>query len=140
MELESTTLAASHLAMAMTEMSEGKTVASMWHGLMAVGFAWDNHVVLRPLYLFAVVFLALECRALGSIGYAFKAFDRVDIAVPLLSFHYGLMSFDAADEPSASRTVHGVMALTYAMSLPGKKSELEGENDVRGHIEHDRYA
>jgi len=139
--MESTALATSHLAMAMTEMSEGKTVASLWHGLMAVGFAWENKILLRPLYLFAVVFLALECRALGSIGYAFKAFDRVDIAVPLLGFHYGLMSFDAADEPTMSRTAHGVMALTYAMSLPGKKSELEGENeDVRQHNEHDRNA
>lgn len=66
-------------------------------------------------YSIAAIALALEGRPIGTVGFVAKALGRYDLANPLLAFHYGLMSFDAADEPVASRIAHGALAINYAM-------------------------
>jgi len=66
-------------------------------------------------YSIAAVEMAMEGRLIGTAGFVAKALKLYDLANPLLAFHYGLMSFDAADEPAASRIASGALSVTYAL-------------------------
>lgn len=70
------------------------------------------------------VALGFESRFLGTLGYLSIAAGWKQLAAALLSFHYGLMSFDAQDENVVSAASYAGLTTAYCIeNFPQEKHE-----------------
>ena len=104
-----------HSLAAVSAAAEGNIARSAVSAVLAISSGTCEPDITYAGYSIAAVALALEGRLLGAAGYAAEALKLYDLATPLLAFHFGLMSFDAADEPAASRIASGALSLSYAL-------------------------
>ena len=95
--------------------AEGKAMHAFESSMLAIGVTTCNQTWAYVAYSIAAVLLAYESRFLGTLGYVLKATGTYELANPVLALHYGLMSFDAEDEPFASRLANGGLAMSYAL-------------------------
>lgn len=100
---------------AVSAASEGNMARAAVDAVLAITSGTCEPRITYAGYSIAAVALAMEGRFLGTAGFVAKALKMYDLANPLLAFHFGLMSFDAADEPAASRIASGALSVAYAL-------------------------
>lgn len=100
---------------AVSAAAEGNMARAAVDAVLAIASGTCEPNITYVGYSIAAVALAMEGRLIGTAGFVAKALKLYDLANPLLALHYGLMSFDAADEPAASRIASGALSLNYAL-------------------------
>ena len=100
---------------AVSAAAEGNMARAAVDAVLAIASGTCDPNITYVGYSIAAVALAMEGRPIGAAGFVAEALGRHDLANPLLAFHFGLMSFDAADEPAASRIASGALSVNYAL-------------------------
>lgn len=100
---------------AVSAAAEGNMARAAVNAVLAITSGTCEPNITYAGYSIAAAALAMEGRLIGTAGFMAEALKLHDLANPLLAFHFGLMSFDAADEPAASRIANGALSATYAL-------------------------